>query len=415
MKTTRMAVFLILSLLINASQTASGQPVTSSPVPKPSATTPEPVYEHDDTRELVRLVDDAADLIRSRGEASFGELRTPDSRWRRGEMYVFVLDPKGEMLVHPDPTMEGKNKLDLKDINGKPIIQGLIAAATSFPTKAEGWYHYQWPVPGGLLPRWKSSYVRFVQAPSGKSYIVGSGIYNDRMEKAFVVDAVNDAVAQIEKSGKSAFSRFHDPKGPFLAKDTYIFVYDMKGRNLVLPPFPNLEGRDLLDMKDTDGKPFIRVMIDLVQTSGSGWVDYMWPKPGESIPTQKSAYVCKAKMGDQWVLVGSGVYLADARKVAGGKATMSAPDLMKLVREGAAVLEKQGENAYPEFRKKGSPWFRDNTYLFVASMDGTSVFHAADPTREGRDNISTMDIIGRPYVRMFVEAVQTSSGEGWVH
>jgi hypothetical protein len=39
------------------------------------------------------------------------------------------------MLVHPDPSMEGKNELDLKDINGKPIIRGLIGAATTFPGK----------------------------------------------------------------------------------------------------------------------------------------------------------------------------------------------------------------------------------------------------------------------------------------
>ena len=54
------------------------------------------------------------------------------------------------MLVHPDPAMEGKNELDLKDINGKPIIHGLIGAVTTFPNRTEGWSHYQWPVPGGM-------------------------------------------------------------------------------------------------------------------------------------------------------------------------------------------------------------------------------------------------------------------------
>lgn len=76
------------------------------------------------------------------------------------------------MLVHPDPVLEGKNDLDLKDINGRPIVQGLIGAATTFPSKPEGWYHYEWPVPGGILPRWKSSFVRLVTAPSGRNYIV---------------------------------------------------------------------------------------------------------------------------------------------------------------------------------------------------------------------------------------------------
>jgi signal transduction histidine kinase len=372
-------------------------------------------YQHEETRQLVALVNDAANLVRTKGEAAFNDFRVPGSRWRQGETYIFVLDPTGNMLVHPDPALEGKNDLDLKDINGKPIIRGLIAAATSLPRKPEGWYHYQWPVPGGLLPRWKSSYVRLVTAPSGKSYLVSSGMYNDRMERAFVQDAVTDAVGQIEKNGGAAFPVLHDPIGPFIAKDAYIFVIDSNGVDLVNPGFPNLEGRNILDVKDTQGKQPIREMLKVVQSNGSGWVDYMWPKPGESVSTQKSAYVSKAKMGDQWVLVGCGVYLADAPKAVSVVKKMTAPELMTLVREGATVLEEQGEKAYPEFRKKGSKWFRDDTYFFVWTTDGTRVFHAADPTLEGRNVSGIKDILGRPFGKMFLEVAGSPSGEGWVH
>src|SRR5688572_6920834 len=98
-------------------------------------------YEHKDTLELVALVKDAAEMVRAGGEASFGEFRVEGSRWRRGEMYVFVLDLEGNMLVHPDPAMQGKNELELKDIKGRPIIRGLIAAAAGLPGKPEGWHH----------------------------------------------------------------------------------------------------------------------------------------------------------------------------------------------------------------------------------------------------------------------------------
>lgn len=383
-----------------------------------AATTPtnlDQAYEHRETRDLVVLVNDAADLIHTRGEAAFTDLRAAGSRWRQGETYIFVLDPQGNMLLHPDPALEGKNVLDLQDINGKPIIRGLIAAATTLPDKPEGWYHYEWPVPNGLLPRWKSTYVRLVSAPSGKNYIVSAGMYNDRMERAFVVDAVKDAVGQIEANGESAFKLFNDPKGPFIVKDAYIFVIDPNGVDLVNPAFPNLEGRNLMDLKDTQGKQLIREMFSVVQTSGSGWVDYMWPKPGESVSTQKSAYVSKAKMGDQWMLVGCGVYLADAPKAAITATKMAAPELMTLVRDGGALLQQKGEKAYPEFRTKGSKWFRDDTYFFVWSMDGTRVFHAADPGKEGQNDREIKDVHGRPYGRMFLEAANSPTGEGWIH
>lgn len=382
---------------------------------QPSALTVEQLYEHDETRELVALVKDAAELVQTTGEAAFGDFRVSGSRWRQDETYIFVLDRDGNMLVHPDPALDGKNTLDLKDINGKPIIRGLIGAATR-PGKPDGWYHYQWPVPGGLLPRWKSTYVQLAAAPSGKSYVVGSGMYNDRMERAFVVDAVRTAVAEIEKDVDAAFALFHDPTGPFLAKDAYIFVYDMNGINVVLPAFSNLEGRNLLDMKDTQGKKLIREMLNVVHTVGAGWVDYMWPKPGESVSTQKSAYVSAAHFGGKLFMVGCGVYLADAPRAPRHAAKTTASDLMRLVREAAVVFEERGEQAYPEFRQQGSRWFHDETYFFVRTLDGHALFHAADPEgQEGRSAADMKDILGRPFGRMLTEAGSSPAGEGWVH
>jgi signal transduction histidine kinase len=376
---------------------------------------PSQKYEYKETRELVQLVMDGAELLRRDGEKAFTEFRRPGSRWRQDEMYIFVLDLKGKMLVHPDASMEGKNEIDLKDINGKPIIRGLINAATTAGDKPEGWYHYQWPVPGGLLPRWKSSYVRLVTTPSGARYVIGSGMYNDRMEKAFVVDTVKDAVLQVEQHGTAAFPVFHDPTSSFIAKDAYIFVIDLNGVELVNPGFPGLEGRSILDLTDTNGKQVMREMLNVGQTQGSGWVDYMWPKPGESVSTQKSAYVSKAKLGDSWVVVGCGVYLADAPKATPTTKKMTPRELMTLVREAAVVFEQRGEKAFPEFRQKGSKWFRDSTYFFVWTLDGTRFFHAANPENEGVSMRDFKDVLGRPMGKMILDAAATPSGEGWIH
>ena len=372
-------------------------------------------YEYKETRELIALVDDAAALVNERGEAAFEEFRVPGSRWRQVESYIFVLDLQGNMVVHPDPSMEGENEIDLKDVNGKPVIRGLLEEVTTSPNKTDGWYHYQWPVPNGLLPRWKSSYAKLVKAPSGKSYVVASGVYNDRMEKPFVVDMVKNAVHEIEANGEAAFQTFRDPTGPFLAKDAYIFVMKMDGLMLVHPAFPNLEGKNLLDVKDTQGKPLIRDIIKVAETSGSGWVDYMWPKPGESVATQKSTYVTTAGLGDETVIVGCGVYLADAPKASPAEPKMTAPQVMSLVNEAAAFLQAEGEKAYPEFRKKQSKWFHDDVYLFVWSTDGIRTFHAANPEGEGQDVRDLKDILGRPNGKMFLEVASSPSGEGWVH
>jgi signal transduction histidine kinase len=235
------------------------------------------------------------------------------------------------------------------------------------------------------------------------------------MEREFVIDAVVDAVAQIGKNGEAAFPLFHDPTGPFIAKDSYIFVIDANGVELVNPAFPNLEGRNILDVKDTNGKQLVREMLNVVQTSGYGWVDYMWPKPGESVSTQKSTYVSKATIGDKWLLVGCGVYLADAPKEVSRIKKMTAYELMTFVREAATVFEKRGEDAYDEFRTKGTKWYHDDTYFFVWTMDGIRAFHGPEPEKEGADLSESIDIIGRPIGRMILDAGKSPSGEGWLH
>lgn len=372
-------------------------------------------YQYDTTRRLVTLVKNAAAYLLANGEGAFKDFRTEGSKWRKGETYIFVLDPRGNMLVHPDPALEGNNTLDLKDVNGKSIIRGLLAVTNSRLHESAGWYHYQWPVPAGPLPRWKSTYAMRIISSSGKEYIIGSGMYNDRMEREFVVDAVKDAVAIIEKKGKDAFSLFHDPAGQFMIKDAYIFVTDSNGVELVNPAFPNLEGRNLLDLKDAEGKYLVREMLAKVKTSDTGWVNHMWPKPGESISTEKTTYVSKAKIGNKWVLVGCGVYLADAPKAVNSTPKMSATELITLVRDAAKIFEQQGEKAFPEFRVKGTRWFHDDTYFFLWTLDGTRVFHAANPSGEGLDVSRLKDVQGRPIGQMCVEMGATPGGEGWIH
>jgi signal transduction histidine kinase len=190
---------------------------------------------------------------------------------------------------------------------------------------------------------------------------------------------------------------------------------DPRGVELINPGFPNLEGRNLLDVTDTQGKPLVREMYAVVQTRGSGWVDYMWPKPGDSVSTQKSTYVRSARLGDSWVLVGAGVYLADAPRAAPDPDKLTAPELRTLVRDAAALLEQRGEAAYAELRAKGSRWFTDDVYTFVWTLDGVRTFHAADPSLEGKPGSTATDIVGRPYGQMFLEVATSPSGEGWAH
>ena len=130
-----------------------------------------------------------------------------------------------------------------------------------------------------------------------------------KMEKEFIVAAVDSAVLLIEKEGIRAFLAIRDKAGAFTFLDTYVFVGSPEGVELVNGAFPNIEGRNLIDYKDRKGEYFVRNYINLALAKGAGWVDYLWPKPGQSIPSKKHTYVRKAKYGDEIFIVGSGTYL----------------------------------------------------------------------------------------------------------
>lgn len=379
------------------------------------ARTQETVVLSESSREVISRVKDGVALFKTQGEKAFETFRIPNSRWRTGDDYIFVIDDLGNMLVHADSTMEGKNVLDLKDIGGKSIIKGLLNTALQSHKGQGGWYHYQWPTPGGLFPRWKSSFVMPVTSPAGRQYVLGCGIYTDRMEKEFVVDMVNAAAKEIESKGDSAFSLFYDPTGSYRNKDAYVVVFSRDGIDLVNPAFPDLEGRNVMDLKDVNGKLIVTDMFKVANEKGSGWVEYMWPKPGQSVPTMKSTYVTKAKYKGKEYLVSCGTYLGDAPRAAKNPNSMSAAGLMNLVNDAAKVFAKKGEDAYPEFRQKGGKWYRDNTYFFVWTTNGIRKFHAANPELEGQNVNQYTDAIGRKMGQMMLDAGRSASGAGWVH
>ena len=103
---------------------------------------------------------------------------------------------------------------------------------------------------------------------------------------------VEKGMAYIKANGKEkAFAQFTDTKGKFIDRDLYIFVVDFKGLTLAHGGNPKLVGKDMSELKDSDGKFFIKAFIELAKTKGSGWVDYKWQNPVTKNIEPKSTYI----------------------------------------------------------------------------------------------------------------------------
>lgn len=265
-------------------------------------------YQWEANRQAVALVEAAVAAIEARGEDVFPEFRVPDSQWFHGETYVFVWDLDGHRHVYPpDPANEQGDQRNLRDVGGKPIGRMFIQTATQ--GDGRGWVHYRWNPPGMQTQHWKSTYLQRVVAPSGREYLVGSGVYDAPMEKTFLVTEVEAAAELLRIHGVDAFDIIRDPAGRFVFHDTYVFVSSVDGIEIVNPAFPELEGRSLWNLQDGAGHYMVREFTELALREGSGWTSYLWPRPGHSAgDTTKVTYVQRVEVEGETFIVGAGIY-----------------------------------------------------------------------------------------------------------
>ncbi|MGQ9485471.1 MAG: cache domain-containing protein [Desulfosoma sp.] len=94
-------------------------------------------------------------------------------------------------------------------------------------------------------------------------------------------------------------------------ENDYFWINDAKPVMVMHPIKPELDGKDLSDFKDPNGKHLFVEFVRVCREKGAGFVDYLWPKPGMEKPVPKVSYV---KLFQPWGwIIGSGIYVDDVR------------------------------------------------------------------------------------------------------
>lgn len=117
---------------------------------------------------------------------------------------------------------------------------------------------------------------------------------------------VKKARAYIREVGaEKAYAEISNPKGKFVDREVYIYVYDKSLNNLAHGGNQRLIGKNLADLRDTDGVYLNKGLLDVAQ-KGGGTFKFKFLNPATKTIEVKTGY---AEMeGD--VMVGSGVYAA---------------------------------------------------------------------------------------------------------
>lgn len=109
------------------------------------------------------------------------------------------------------------------------------------------------------------------------------------------VAMVKKAIAYAKAHGKDKMvAEINAKNAMFVDRDLYVYVADEKGTVLAHAVNPKLVGRDLNQLKDADGKPFVTEIIKIGASGKPGWVEYRWPNPVTKVVDDKITYVEKA-------------------------------------------------------------------------------------------------------------------------
>ncbi len=89
----------------------------------------------------------------------------------------------------------------------------------------------------------------------------------------------------------------------------YFWINDLHPRMVMHPYKPEMDGQDLTENKDPNGKKLFVEFARVGKASGEGFVDYLWPKYGADKPQPKLSFV---QLFKEWGwIIGTGLYIDD--------------------------------------------------------------------------------------------------------
>lgn len=128
--------------------------------------------DHATPEQAKSLVADAVAYLKAKGpDEATKAFQDPKGSFRRGELYVFVFDTDGRYVASgANPKLAGTDAANLKDAEGKPIVQAMISETKEKPNAV---IDYVWLNRQTNKVEHKHSYIT-----RDGQYIVGAGTYD---------------------------------------------------------------------------------------------------------------------------------------------------------------------------------------------------------------------------------------------
>ncbi|WP_345991491.1 cache domain-containing protein [Sulfurimonas sp. HSL-1716] len=206
--------------------------------------------------------------------------------WNNGESYIFIVDFNGISRLSPSYLrhFEGKSILDLQDAHKRYVVKEEIALAKE---KNEGYLWDTFTRPNDDLHK-QYKQLAYVKRFNHFNWYLGTAEYLDT------------TMAQMHEHSLNTL------RNMFLNHSKYFFVIDKYGNNIMNGQDLFPKNTNILSLKDTDGKEFVKELIKSSDSKESYFVSYKLKNPLTGKVEEKFSYVKKV-LGTDWI-VGSGFY-----------------------------------------------------------------------------------------------------------
>ncbi len=338
------------------------------------------------TKQLVKTA--VAYFDQNGRESTFALISNPNGPFVKGDIYMFAYDFNGQVVAHgQNAALVGQNLIDLQDSRGKPLIKELIEVAK---TKGKGWVEYYW------RNEFKRSYVEKVIDPKTKTEYLIAGGYHPNITLGTVKNYVERAIHYLKANGsKQAFSEFSNVVGEFAQGALGIFVFDLEGKCLANGENPSFVGQNLLKLRSSDGRYFVRDMIELAQKKKRALISYV------NRNANAVAYVEFVETPDGKFVVGAEFF--PSSKTASTQTLVS--------RAVELVNQSDIDIALGLLSEPGSDYVRGDLSIFVYDAEGTRLVNGTNKSQLWKNLLNATDQQGKMIVNDIITIAV--NGGGW--
>jgi hypothetical protein len=221
-----------------------------------------------------------------------------------------------------------------------------------------------------------------------------------------LVKFVYDASLILKKDGMNSLAYFRNNRTLFHTPDYYLYIYDIKGTNIYHAGMEYLEGENLWDVTDKNGKKLIQLVLDALADKNNphAWVHYSWWEPGNFYPVPKSSCHFKVTTPEgKELFVGGGINYPHEEQ-----------EFIRIIVDDAAqLIADKGGEALADIANPVSQYNYRDVRVFAFRPDGEMLISPAINSTFSQTNL--LDCADEVRHKPFVKALKKleSAGAVW--